>query len=886
MISIGKKRLGRVLAVFITVFMLMGMMPQAAFADEMPLDSTVIEQEEQTEDVQQEQQESDENLEPVPEEPLNQEEQEDFSAVPVQTSLAEEEETEYEDVAGTAYISISNDAFYIEDLNGSPIANTTVDLDNLTNVDLADYGLAEYAYDADNDGKNEITALHLYIYVHEAVLGLDWADVTVTGGPGSIYFAGGLFGYSDENLRYDYNGAYPADENGWGMTADRIVISDRDFFNVAHYTSWTFWTDSMTGFHYFRDASKEIRQHFDVEAGAETEFELVRSFSDWSNGGEAAFAEVSGVKVYYGTVYGDAAGFVTTDDNGIANIEFPAEGTWYVWCEGQIGEWGEIVSAPAFADVNVKEGETVDLDAEAAQKVADMISNIGEVTLDSEAKITAARDAYNTLTDVQKALVENYGDLEDAEGKLEMLQEEDRVAKAVAALIDGIEKVNIFSGNSIKEIREAYDALTNEQKEMVGDISKLLAAEELLANLYEEAAKADYRKIYESTGNYLENLGTPGVGSTGGEWMVIDITRDGKACPDGYYEKVVSYVNDHINDKGQLHRSKSTDNSRVILGLTAAGYDPTDVDGHNLLVGLTDMTYVKNQGINGPIWALIAFDSHGYEIPEGGDVARESLIDVILEAQLDNGGWALAGKGYDPDITGMAIQALAPYYNSRQDVKEAVDCALEMLSEIQHDNGGYSASIDGTCSESCAQVIVALTALGIDPEKDERFIKNGMSVIDAMCLFAVEDGGFAHIPNGTLNGMATEQAQYALVAYDRFLSGKTSLYDMSDVEIKAGGKGSGSEEGDKPAADAVPDTDKKDDEKTDKGVKSKTKSVKLMMKKDDKKTEKEGDPMPVQTNPSISDALEGNGGIWTWMFLGGAALAAVAVIAALRRKAK
>lgn len=295
---------------------------------------------------------------------------------------------------------------------------------------------------------------------------------------------------------------------------------------------------------------------------------------------------------------------------------------------------------------------------------------------------------------------------------------------------------------------------------------------------------AEHRAIYEATREYIKNLGTPSVGSVGGEWMVIALCRDGVECPDGYYENVVSYVTSKINEKSQLHKSKSTDNSRVILGLTAAGYDVTDVGGHNLLKGLTDMTYLKKQGINGPIWALIALDCKNYDIPEdltaSEQATREGIISYILEKQLEDGGWAMSGMTADPDMTGMAIQALAPYYDTNETVKEAVDKAIVRLSELQKEDGGYG-SIDGICSESCAQVIVALTSLGIDPHTDERFIKNGMSVVDAMCTFAIEGGGFAHIPNATLNGMATEQGQYALVSYFRFLEGKTPIYDMTDV---------------------------------------------------------------------------------------------------------
>ena len=206
----------------------------------------------------------------------------------------------------------------------------------------------------------------------------------------------------------------------------------------------------------------------------------------------------------------------------------------------------------------------------------------------------------------------------------------------------------------------------------------------------------------------------------------------------------------------------------MILALTAAGYDLRNVGGYNLLEGLTDMDYVTWQGNNGAIWALIAFDSHDYEIPTApagaNQVTREKLVDSILGTQLvEDGGWALSDTESDVDMTGMAIQALAPYYETNADVKAAVNKALVYLSSVQLEDGSFGSG-DGSCSESCAQVIVALTALGINPHTDSRFIKNGRSVVDALCNFYVEGGGFKHIMSGTLNGMATEQSYYALVA--------------------------------------------------------------------------------------------------------------------------
>ena len=296
--------------------------------------------------------------------------------------------------------------------------------------------------------------------------------------------------------------------------------------------------------------------------------------------------------------------------------------------------------------------------------------------------------------------------------------------------------------------------------------------------------------VYKETGDYLENQAkqsAPTVNSIGGEWVVIGLARSGRSVPAGYYDNAVQFVENNINDKSQLHRNKSTENSRVILALTAAGYDVTNVAGYNLLEGLTSMTYLKKQGINGPIWALIAYDSHDYAIPSGdGTVTRDTLIDTILAAQITDGGWNLDPDATisDPDMTGMALQALAPYYNSDSEVKTAVNEALTCLSDAQNSDGGYSSSGDAN-SESVVQVIVALTALGINPDSDSRFIKNGNSVLDSLYTYAVEGGGFEHIKGEGLNQMATEQGYYALTAYERFKEGKSSLYDMTDVKLPA-----------------------------------------------------------------------------------------------------
>ena len=192
--------------------------------------------------------------------------------------------------------------------------------------------------------------------------------------------------------------------------------------------------------------------------------------------------------------------------------------------------------------------------------------------------------------------------------------------------------------------------------------------------------------------------------------------------------------------------------------------------------------------MNGAIWALIAVDSHGYEFPqaESGKTqnSRDMLVDNILMQELSDGGWDLSSQSADPDITAMAIQALAPYYGTNEDVKKAVDRGIKRLSAIQNNNGSY-ATYGSETSESCSQVIVALTAMGIDPNTDKRFVKNGRSVLDALLEYANEDGSFRHVLEGEANQIATEQAYYALTAYERFIGGKTRLYDMTDVALQS-----------------------------------------------------------------------------------------------------
>lgn len=323
----------------------------------------------------------------------------------------------------------------------------------------------------------------------------------------------------------------------------------------------------------------------------------------------------------------------------------------------------------------------------------------------------------------------------------------------------------------------------------------------------------------ETGGTSIVDWYGPANASIGGEWAVIGECRYGmKNAPwyRAYYNNLMDILKKTAeamqesaggsttgtttggNEKIvplKLDSRKSTENSRAILALTSMGLDASDIEGYDLTGALSDMTYVKKQGINGPIFALIALDSGNYEIKPLASgtaktqVTREKLVTYILDNELKNGGFCLSGTSPDPDVTAMALQALAPYYKGNTDVSEqvrgqvteAVNRGIRVLSEIQNEDGTYS-SWGTKNAESTAQVLVALSGLGLDGDTDVRFIKNGHSVLDGLEQFYLTGkGAFEHVASDGGNQMATEQAFYALVSYDRYKNNKNTLYNMTDA---------------------------------------------------------------------------------------------------------
>lgn len=359
-------------------------------------------------------------------------------------------------------------------------------------------------------------------------------------------------------------------------------------------------------------------------------------------------------------------------------------------------------------------------------------------------------------------------------------------SRMVTISVEGSESDNIYVNNQRIASGEGAEIQVNDNGKKVRIIVQNGEKEPVLYILNLESEYAEkLQNIYKETTEYLSNCEIPTVSSIGGEWIVIGLARAGQISDtfkEGYFKNVYDYVKAVDSDK--LSNSKSTDNSRVILALTSLGYDVTDIAGHNLLAPLSDLDYICRQGINGSIWALIALDSADYEIPQADEgmtqATRDNIIEQILAGQMENGAYSLDGENPDVDITAMAIQALTPYYESDEAVRNVVDNAIAYLSSVQNEDGSFGSFGDSN-AESTAQVVVALSGLSINPRTDAGFIKNGVSVISALSDYYLGNGNFAHVTGGEINQMSTEQAYLALVAFNRLLNVENNIYDMTDV---------------------------------------------------------------------------------------------------------
>lgn len=325
---------------------------------------------------------------------------------------------EYEDVSGTAYISVSSDDKYVTSdgaVKGRVMAYVPVDLAKLREVKLEEHINAydettfeQYYYDKDHNGKYEITLLQLYLYVLDTYYTGTSSELQVSGSPGSMYMKYGFWGH-DENLLYYVNGSYPLDPDlgeNMGATADKIVLRDGDFIDVTLYDNWSFHHDEKAGFHYFADKNNNVTHEYFAKAGESFELNYIRIFGNIDKGTVGVATPSAGSTVYYGKNFYDteSAKTVITDDNGKASVTFDEPGTYYLWADGESGaEIEAIVSSPAYCKVTVEGGSGSDI-------VYGDVNGDGRVSIVDAGLLVQYCRRINTITEEQLKACDLNGD--------------------------------------------------------------------------------------------------------------------------------------------------------------------------------------------------------------------------------------------------------------------------------------------------------------------------------------------------------------------------------------------------------------------------------------------------------------------------------------------
>ncbi|MDR0531478.1 MAG: hypothetical protein LBG83_05375 [Oscillospiraceae bacterium] len=299
------------------------------------------------------------------------------------------------------------------------------------------------------------------------------------------------------------------------------------------------------------------------------------------------------------------------------------------------------------------------------------------------------------------------------------------------------------------------------------------------------AAPADDARA-AALGYLREKVPSPAADSVGGEWALIAQARAGQlaeAQKSAYLANLERSIRANATvdaATGAARFSRLTDNARAVLALTSVGIDAARFQEYDLISALPDLAQLQRQGVPAVAYALLALDSGNYLNHSQGGEFRSSAVEWLTGHAAATGGWNLAGSATGaaaPDITGMVLQALAPYSNAGEDAaRAAVRSALDALQTMQDADGGFCFEDEGKTAESAAQVLAGLAAMGESGALFDGALGNLLTYQEA-------GGGFRHTEDGAVNQMATEQAALALVACDRFAKGETALYDMSDVAL-------------------------------------------------------------------------------------------------------
>lgn len=651
---------------------------------------------------------------------------------------------------------LSQDALQNEQETVSAYVRIEGDTDTFipkTRVEVEDFDLSEYDASKSYDG---ISAIQAIIRALE-VSGLDAKDENVISHGNGSYISSvcGLEAGMMSGWMYTLNGESP------NLGVNQQEIKDGDQIVLYFIEDWM-----QSSYAYFTEEEREV-------AGGETvELTLMHQVLDM-NTWESQAQPCNGASIL---VDGEVVG--ETDEEGKITLDFSEKGTYYV-SANKIGEDGVNLISRPYCKVSVT-SDPVDGTVLKALKITS-----------SEAKLNPefSGDITNYSMELPANISEfsSYPVAEDVNSEVYAIASWDEERLTMSDTGE-IRAKDIPIGKST--LTYVAEATNGETRNYVIEINRLVAPEEDVEEdhfNYKEAITSAQRWIQRSVDF---SSATYKVGSTP-DWNAFALVRSGEILPDSYYEGMKSMISSYENVEAfKAAMKKVTEYERMAIGITASGHDATNVAGVDFIERIYNSEVLTNQGVNGVTYGLLAIDSHQYQVPSDALYTREEMVDILLAEHIIGEGWGYSKKASDIDLTAMTIQALTPYYKDskfakQSQVKSAVDEAIAYLSSVQQADGTYK-SYGNSNPESVAQVIVALSGLGIDCQQDARFIKGDHTLITVLGQFYnKEDGGFKHtIKQKASDAMATQQVLYGLASYERLLNGQNNLYDLTDISIE------------------------------------------------------------------------------------------------------
>lgn len=335
-------------------------------------------------------------------------------------------------------------------------------------------------------------------------------------------------------------------------------------------------------------------------------------------------------------------------------------------------------------------------------------------------------------------------------------------------LMAGILEYNVESDDHVQLELQSFD----DSSEAENENSLINNGEDIavVPNMTDKTAEETIQEIkdYIDTNNIELKYGS--------EWWLWGLANTDEEIPKSYLESVIEEVEDV---DGEF--KNSLDLERIIIALSLMDEKADSVNECDLIDLLGNHPQLEKPMINSATYALLAFDSWNYDVEES---EKKRLIDFILDQELEQGGWSFDSDEPSADITGMVLAALSPYHDNEK-VQEAINHAVDNLSIIQKENGGYDEEVNGGyTSEAVSQAIIGLLAVGVDPTSQE-FTKNEINLLQHLLLYKNDDFGFSHtLEEGESNDISTSQALLAFTAYERYSEEPGSVYKNDTSSIK------------------------------------------------------------------------------------------------------